>query len=147
MFVLLFKYFYVSNQIVCGISLHGIQSLPPYLAICFVQITQKRHHIAHLLGRGMGGISLVHSMIRVVAFFPLCFCSISRHTDCDTTRACTIYIRENIFSYICNMMLASIISFTVISIWCNLCEIYSRICLLLRPEVVMEPACSLLEAP
>ena len=30
--------------------------------------------------------------------------------------------------------------FTIISTWCNLCEIYSRICLLLRPEVVTEPA-------
>ena len=30
--------------------------------------------------------------------------------------------------------------FTIISTWCNLCEIYSRICLLSRPEVVTEPA-------
>ena len=29
--------------------------------------------------------------------------------------------------------------FTVISTWCNLCEIYSRICLLSRPQVVTEP--------
>ena len=31
--------------------------------------------------------------------------------------------------------------FTMISTWCNLCEIYFRICLLSRPEVVTEPAC------
>ena len=30
--------------------------------------------------------------------------------------------------------------YTMISTWCNLCEIYSRICLLSRPEVVTEPA-------
>ena len=30
--------------------------------------------------------------------------------------------------------------FTIISTWCKLCEIYSRICLLSRPEDVTEPA-------
>ena len=43
------KCFYVSNQIICKISLHSVPSTSPYLAGCFLQITQKRRPIARLL--------------------------------------------------------------------------------------------------
>ena len=43
------KYFYVSNQIICKISWHSVPSNSPYLAVCFLQITQKRRPMARLL--------------------------------------------------------------------------------------------------
>ena len=80
---------------------------------------------------------MAHSLIRAVALFRLLLFDIEV-TDCDITRAYSIYISEKIFSYIFVMVWCFI--FTIISTWCNLCEIYSRICLLSRPEVVTEPA-------
>ena len=47
-FMHLFKCFYVSNQMVCEISLHSVPSLSPYFTIFFLQTTQKRHPMAHL---------------------------------------------------------------------------------------------------
>ena len=127
-FMYLFKCFYVSNQMVCEISLHSVPSLSPHFAIYFSK--QPRKDTPWLTCKGE--VWEVFNWLIVWSELWLCsacLCSILRWPTVIWRKPTVFTSAKRYF----RIFVMWCFIFTVLSTWCNLCEIHSRICLLSRP--------------